>query len=341
MKIAILGGNGFIGSNLSIYLKNKFKNIDIISVDNNSGKGSKFNQKRLTDYKIKILKKNLSKKNSLDNVGKIDIFINCCSDPTVENSKKKNSDVVDNNFLTTLNMLNHAVKFKSKIIYFSTSRVYSIESINKLINNRNLKNKVTVRKKINENFNTSGIRTIYGLTKLFSEEIIKEFSYLHNLKYIINRCGIITGPWQFGKKEQGLFSFWMKKHITKKPIKFIGYGGYGNQVRDALHIDDLNLLIFKQIKKINKVNNITFNVGGGLKNTISLKDLTKKCEKITGNSCLKTKIKKTSNYDIPYYVTDNNKVSKTYNWKPLKNINVILKDIYYWMLKNKNLLSKF
>ena len=89
MKIAILGGNGFIGSNLSIYLKNKFKNIDIISVDNNSGKGSKFNQKRLTDYKIKILKKNLSKKNSLDNVGKIDIFINCCSDPTVENSKKK------------------------------------------------------------------------------------------------------------------------------------------------------------------------------------------------------------------------------------------------------------
>ena len=46
MKIAILGGNGFIGSNLSIYLKNKFKNIDIISIDNNSGKGSKFNQKK-------------------------------------------------------------------------------------------------------------------------------------------------------------------------------------------------------------------------------------------------------------------------------------------------------
>ena len=210
-----------------------------------------------------------------------------------------------------------------------------------MIKDKNVKKKITINKKISEKFDTSAIRSIYGSTKYFSEDLIKEFSYLYNLKYIINRCGIVTGPWLFGKKEQGLFSFWMKKHIKGEPIKFIGYGGNGNQIRDALHINDLNELILKQILNINNIKNLTLNVGGGLKNKISLKDLTKKCEKISNNVCKKSKIKFTSNYDIPYYVTDIKMVKKLYKWIPKKNINIILKDIYKWMINNKNLINKF
>ena len=83
------------------------------------------------------------------------------------------------------------------------------------------------------------------------------------------------------------------------------------------------------------------NVGGGPKNKISLKNLTKKCEKITNNICKKSKIRFTSNYDIPYYVTDIKKVSSLYKWKPEKNINHILQDLYKWMKENKNLMDKF
>ncbi len=341
MKIAILGGCGFIGSNLCIYLNKRLKRANIISIDNISGNGSKFNLKRLKEKKIKNFKRNLSKQNVFKNIGKVSLFINCCSDPAVENSKKYINEVINNNFLSTLNMLNHSIKYNSDIIYFSTSRVYSIKSINKLIKDKNVKKKITINKKISEKFDTSAIRSIYGSTKYFSEDLIKEFSYLYNLKYIINRCGIVTGPWQFGKKEQGLFSFWMKKHIKGEPIKFIGYGGNGNQIRDALHINDLNELILKQILNINNIKNLTLNVGGGLKNKISLKDLTKKCEKISNNVCKKSKIKFTSNYDIPYYVTDIKMVKKLYKWIPKKNINIILKDIYKWMINNKNLINKF
>ena len=60
---------------------------------------------------------------------------------------------------------------------------------------------------------------------------------------------------------------------------------------------------------------------------MSLKELTKICQKITKNKIKIGKIAKTSNYDIPYYITDNSKVSRIYGWQ-IKNIHQIVEDIY-------------
>ena len=48
--------------------------------------------------------------------------------------------------------------------------------------------------------------------------LIKEYSYMHNIKYIINRFGVISGPWQFGKVDQGFASLWLKDMLIKKII---------------------------------------------------------------------------------------------------------------------------
>ena len=80
---------------------------------------------------------------------------------------------------------------------------------------------------------------------------------------------MISGPWQFGKQDQGFMSLWMAKHINKKRLSYIGYGGSGNQVRDVLHIDDVCEIILKQIVNFfRKIKNITFNIGGGKKFSI-------------------------------------------------------------------------
>ena len=129
--------------------------------------------------------------------------------------------------------------------------------------------------------------------------------------------------------------------MLRKKLSYIGFGGYGNQVRDLLHIDDVCNIVHLQIQKLIKVNNETFNIGGGPRNSISLKNLTKKCEILTKN---KIKIKKTSTtsiFDIPYYVTDNKKIFKYYKWSPSKNINDILSDIYIWLKNNKKIRNYF
>ena len=100
-------------------------------------------------------------------------------------------------------------------------------------------------------------------------------------------------------------------------------------------------IILIQIKKLKNINNKTFNIGGGVNNIISLKSLTSKCEKLTENKIKIKKILKTSIFDIPYFITDNRLIQKTYKWKPTKNIDKILKDIYLWLINNKKIKKYF
>jgi CDP-paratose 2-epimerase len=171
--------------------------------------------------------------------------------------------------------------------------------------------------------------------------LIKEYNYAFNIDYLINRCGLITGPWQFGKVEQGLVSLWLWKHLNKdNNLYYKGYNGSGNQIRDILFINDLCELVYLQIKKFKKIKNQTFCIGGGIKNSVNLNQLTKICEEITKN---KLKIKRdldTSIYDIPFYITSLDKVKKYYNWGPKTDLKTGLYAILEWMKKNYTLIKR-
>ena len=340
MNILITGGCGFVGTNLSLYLKSK--KFNIFTLDNLSRKGSKFNYTVLKKRKIKNFKINITNYKKLKGLRKFDLIIDCCAEAAVEVSRKKIDEVFNTNLIGTFNILKKAKRDKSKIIFLSSSRVNSIKNINKIVgNNSKLKKKLHINKLIDDKFENSRPKSLYGFTKLASEMLIEEFNYAFGLKYIINRCGVISGPLQFGKQDQGFVSLWVIHHIMKKKLSYIGYGGHGNQVRDVLHIDDLCELIHKQIKIINKIYNKLYTVGGSKISYTSLKNLTKICQNITGNKISIDKKKSTSIYDIPYFITDNRKVSKAYKWRPKKNINKIVYDITTWINNNKNLIQKY
>lgn len=338
MKILVTGGCGFVGANICLALKKKSNKV--FSLDNLSRKSSVLNFELLKKKGIKNYKIDIFNEKKIQKLTKFDLIIDCCAEAAVEVSKKDIDRVFNTNLIGTFNLLKKAKKDKSKIIFISSSRVNSIIEINNIIGKKNLRKKIKINKRINENFDTLKPKSLYGFTKLASELLIEEFSYAFGLKYIINRCGVISGPMQFGKQDQGFVSLWVWKHILNKNLKYIGFGGHGNQVRDVLHIDDLVSLINLQIKKLNKIYNKKICVGGSKKSNTSLKNLSSICQKITGNKLKYTKIKKTSIYDIPYFVTDNTLANKIYKWQPKKNIIDIVKDNYKWLIKNKTKLIK-
>ena len=234
MKILITGGCGFVGSNLCISLrKERYK---ITSLDNLSRKGSKYNLNLLKKKKIKNLKIDIQNYKRISELPKFDLIIDCCAEAAVEVSKNQIDRVIDTNLIGTINILKKAKKDKSKIIFLSSSRINPINEINKILDKKKLNKKIFSNKTFNENSPIIGPKTIYGVTKLASEMFIEEFSYAFKLKYIINRCAVISGPLQFGKQDQGFVSLWIWKHLMKKKLNYIGYNGFGNQVRDVLYI---------------------------------------------------------------------------------------------------------
>ena len=338
MKVIVTGGCGFIGSNICEFLKNL--SFEVVSIDNLSKIYSRLNLKRLSNLNIKNYNIDVSDKNKFIKLNyKSDIIIDCCADPAVECSRTDILKNINNNLITTYNILEKAKKDNSKLIFISTSRIYPIKDSRQKFNTFLKKKNINF---FNEDSNIIGTKTIYGFSKLASEMIIKEYNYAFNIDYLINRCGLITGPWQFGKVEQGLVSLWLWKHLNKdNNLYYKGYNGSGNQIRDILFINDLCELVYLQIKKFKKIKNQTFCVGGGIKNSVNLNQLTKICEQITKN---KLKIKHdlyTSIYDIPFYITSLDKVKKYYNWRPKTDLKIGLYAILEWMNKNYTLIKPF
>tara|TARA_B100000989_G_scaffold296322_1_gene279324 strand:- start:1678 stop:2700 length:1023 start_codon:yes stop_codon:yes gene_type:complete len=339
MKILITGGCGFIGTNLSLHLKKK--GFKVNTIDNLIRNGSKYNSKILKKNNIKNYYLDITDNKRLKKLPKFDLIIDCCAEASVEVSKNEIDRVFNTNLIGTFNILKKAKKDKSKVIFLSSSRVYSIKDLNKIINKKLILNRIKIKNKIDENFNTSKPKSIYGFTKLASEMLIEEFGYAFKLKYLINRFGVVSGPLQFGKQDQGFVSLWIWRHLIKQKINYIGFGGKGHQIRDVLHIKDLCNLIYLQITKMNKIFNKVFNVGGGRKSYVSLKNLTKICQNITKKKINISSKSYTSIYDIPYYISNNSKVQKTYKWEPKYTIIDIVKDTYLWLDKNKKILKKY
>ena len=92
-------------------------------------------------------------------------------------------------------------------------------------------------------FPLTGFRSMYGATKLASELLIEEYRAMHGIRTVINRCGVIAGPWQMGRVDQGFIALWGRGMNTAVRWVYTGFGGEGLQVRDVLHVDDLADLI--------------------------------------------------------------------------------------------------
>ena len=348
-NILITGGAGFVGSNLAVKLKTKYPKTAVISLDNLHRRGSELNVPRLKHAGVEFRLGDVRHGKDFEKMTETDLIIDCAAEPSVLAGLNSSPEyVLNTNLVGTVNCLELARKNKADFIFLSTSRIYPIDDINKLsfketpnrfILNKRQKTPGASERGIAENFPLGKTRSLYGATKLASEFLLQEYIKNYDIKGVINRFGVITGPWQMGKVDQGVVVLWLARHIFKKPLSYIGYGGTGKQARDFLHIDDAFELIDIQIQNLNKFNGEIYNVGGGVKNSFSLCELTEECQKITGNQIPIESVTKERPDDVRIYLSDCGKIKAVTNWKPKKNLHATLSEIAEWINKNKNQLS--
>lgn len=349
MNILITGGAGFAGSALALQLKAKYSHYQITALDNLKRRGSELNLGRLAQAGIRFQHGDIRNKEDLYFDEVFDLIIDASAEPSVLAGITSPIDqVVNSNLMGTINCLELARQHKAAFIFLSTSRVYPIQKLeqatfeekntrfewldNQLINGVSSSG-------ISENFTLNGSRSFYGATKLASELMIQEYNALAGIETIINRCGVLTGPWQMGKVDQGVVVLWVARHIFKGTLGYFGYGGTGKQLRDILHINDLFRLIDWQIHNISKVSGEIFNVGGGKDCSVSLCELTELCRTATGNTIEIKQIVENRAADIRIYLTDNSYVTAKTGWKPEITPKQIIEDITAWIKQNEDTLK--
>lgn len=347
--MVITGGAGFIGSNLATRYKKEHPEWRVISFDNLKRRGSELNLPRLKEFGVEFVHGDVRNREDLEQLGKFDVMIECSAEPSVLAGFNESPDyLINTNLMGAINCLECVRNHSAAIMFLSTSRVYPMGAINTLAFEETPTRFVPHPKQslpgisshgISETFPLTGARSLYGATKLAAELMIEEYVSTYGVRSIINRCGVIAGPWQMGKVDQGIMTFWIASHLYGKKLSYIGYGGKGKQVRDILHIDDLYRLVILQLATRDRWKGDVYNVGGGVGVSTSLAELTSLCQEITKKKIDISSVPTNRQGDIPYYVTDYRKVAHMFGWSPKKTMRDIVTDVASWIVENERMLK--
>jgi len=121
------------------------------------------------------------------------------------------------------------------------------------------------------------------------------------------------------------------RHFFGKPLKYIGYGGKGKQVRDVLHVADLCELVGEQISDFDPWDGWLGNVGGGLEISASLQELTAACRKIVGREVPIGAEPENRQADLRIFLADCSKLFARTNWRPKRDVAQIITDVFGWV----------
>lgn len=341
MRILITGGAGFIGINAAQYFLKQGHTV--IIYDNFSRKGSVENANLLKKDKkysgLKIVKGEIKEfsKELRNAVLKSDVVLHLAAQVAVTTSVDDPRNDFEINALGTLNVLEIIRQSENKpiLLYTSTNKVYGGLEDLKIVENKTRYEFENLQNGISEN-RCLDFHSPYGCSKGCADQYVRDYARIYGLNTIVFRQSCIYGPHQFGVEDQGWVA-WFIIALTKN--KKISIYGNGKQVRDLLYIDDLINAYDLAIKNIKKTKGQIYNIGGGVRNTISIWfDFKPILEKLFGRK-IEPKFSNWRPGDQPIYVSDIRKAKKDFGWEPEVNVEQGIRKLYDWVAANKKLFN--
>jgi CDP-paratose 2-epimerase len=340
MRVLITGGAGFIGSSTALTLAARHPDWDVVACDNLYRRGSEINLPRLKTAGVEFAHADVRHLEDLLRIGDIDALVECSAEPSVMAS---GDVIVPVNLMGAYHCFELAARHGAQVIFLSTSRVYPVAAIEELAYTEaetryELADEQAVpgasAEGLSERFPLDGSRTMYGASKLAGELLLAEYE----IPWVVNRCGVVAGPWQMGKVDQGVFTHWMLSHHFGRDLSYIGYGGSGKQVRDLMHVDDLVDLVEEQLGAPEHWTGMAFNVGGGRAGSLSLLETTAICRELTGHDVLITPVSETRAGDVRCYLSDCTALYAHTDWRPRRGPQEVLADIHAWLSEHEDLV---
>ncbi|MCX6960733.1 MAG: NAD-dependent epimerase/dehydratase family protein [Verrucomicrobia bacterium] len=360
MKILITGVCGFVGSEIAKGLLVSCEGLTIFGIDNYSRAGSRLNKAPLEALGVELIEGDIRNPEDLAKVPRVDWVLDAAANPSVlagVQGATGSYELLDHNLIGTIRLLEFCKQHGAGFLLLSTSRVYSIPPLAafpvEVHNNAyrpvfehssplqvelpgRCSASVTAGFKshpssvsnlgITEEFSTEPPLSLYGTSKRASEMLALEYGAAFGFPVWINRCGVMAGAGQFGKADQGIFSFWIHRWARGLPLRYIGFGGEGHQVRDCLHPRDLISLLLRQIEKPSATAPRTINLSGGIQSAMSLAGLSAWCGARLGVRAVEAD-ETPRPFDLPWVVLDSSRARDAWGWQPETPVDSILEEI--------------
>lgn len=339
MKLLITGICGFVGQTLARALLEHLPGLEITGLDNLIRPGSELNRRRLAALGVKFIHADLRNATDIDTLPRVDWVIDAAANPSVLaglESPAASRQLVEHNLSGTINLLEYCHRARAGFVLLSTSRVYSIAPLAALEMDCNGK-AFTPRANqtwpagcspqgVAESFPTEPPLSLYGSTKRASEILALEYGAAFGFPVWLNRCGVLAGAGQFGRADQGIFSYWIHAYASRRPLRYTGFKGKGWQVRDCLHPADLVPVLVRQLEQPPGQPEPALNLAGGCENSMSLAQLTEWCAQRFGAHTIGSDPAPRP-FDIPWMVLDSRAAIRRWDWKPQRTLEMLLEEI--------------
>jgi CDP-paratose 2-epimerase len=333
-KILITGGCGFLGSNLASHFIRTGN--EVVVVDAMFRVGSEANkswlQHQAEEKQLRFYNSDTANNDALVECirkeSKLDYVCHLAGQVAMTTSIADPRRDFLTNVIGSFNLLEAVRKYSpdALLVYSSTNKVYGDLQNIQLIEKETRFSPQDYPNGFDETLPLD-FASPYGCSKGSADQYFRDWFRNFGLKTVVFRHSSIYGGRQFATYDQGWVGWFCQQalnqqqnHQSGQPVVAFTISGTGKQVRDVLHAEDLINLYELALHNKDIVAGNIFNIGGGIKNSLSLVELFYLLESTLAlNYPLQYEKLSRRQSDQDFFVADISKASALIGWTP--NIN--------------------